>query len=334
MVLVYRKMMSTKKIALIGAGELGSRHLQGLAKCDFEFQLQVVDPNEAALQLSKERFEAASDNSLYKKEVEYREKLSCLSSHLDFVIISTSSVPRLRILKELLESKTVSTLLLEKVLFQSLEDLENATQFLRKFNIPVYVNCPKRSYKSTQIIRNLLKDSQDFLFEVIGTNWGIGCNSIHFLDTMAFLTGSTNYELNTQNLDPKVTMSKRSGFIEFTGELFAKFPKGQLRLKSSPGDAVNFETRIESEKILLNFSESSGQFHLLHKEDGRKETLNLKSPYQSDLTQLVARDLIFKNATDLPTFEESASLHRIFLKEMIRYYNEVNDSQETYLKIT
>ncbi len=32
------------KIAIIGAGQLGSRHLQGLAKSDIKISIEVVEP--------------------------------------------------------------------------------------------------------------------------------------------------------------------------------------------------------------------------------------------------------------------------------------------------
>ncbi len=44
------------KIALIGAGQLGSRHLQALAKINLEISIEVVEPNTQASEVAKQRF--------------------------------------------------------------------------------------------------------------------------------------------------------------------------------------------------------------------------------------------------------------------------------------
>ena len=51
-----------KKIALIGAGQLGSRHLQGLAKSDLEISIEVVEPFEVSRNTAKQRFEEIPTN--------------------------------------------------------------------------------------------------------------------------------------------------------------------------------------------------------------------------------------------------------------------------------
>ena len=43
-----------KKIALIGAGQLGSRHLQGLAKSDLCLSIEVVEPFEGSKNIAKQ----------------------------------------------------------------------------------------------------------------------------------------------------------------------------------------------------------------------------------------------------------------------------------------
>ena len=41
-----------KTIAIIGAGQLGSRHLQALVAVDFPLTVQVVDPSNEALKIA------------------------------------------------------------------------------------------------------------------------------------------------------------------------------------------------------------------------------------------------------------------------------------------
>ena len=44
-------------IAIIGAGELGSRHLQALAHLEEDATIQVVDSSEESRQITMERFD-------------------------------------------------------------------------------------------------------------------------------------------------------------------------------------------------------------------------------------------------------------------------------------
>ena len=48
--------MEIRKILLIGCGEIGSRHLQALAKIEFPVKIWIVDPNLNSLKVGKKRF--------------------------------------------------------------------------------------------------------------------------------------------------------------------------------------------------------------------------------------------------------------------------------------
>ena len=47
-------------IGLIGAGQIGSRHLQGLAKSTLQYKIYVVDPDEKSLSVAKIRYQEVS----------------------------------------------------------------------------------------------------------------------------------------------------------------------------------------------------------------------------------------------------------------------------------
>ena len=51
----------SKNIAIIGGGQIGSRHLQGLAKLSKQFQIYVVDPDKQALSIAKQRYLEVSE---------------------------------------------------------------------------------------------------------------------------------------------------------------------------------------------------------------------------------------------------------------------------------
>ena len=44
-----------KKILLVGCGNIGSRHLQALAKLPFEVNVEIIEPNKISQQLAIKR---------------------------------------------------------------------------------------------------------------------------------------------------------------------------------------------------------------------------------------------------------------------------------------
>ena len=53
----------TKKFTLVGCGNVGSRHLQALAKLPFDIDVKIVEPSKDAQDLAKTRL-----NEVQKKE--------------------------------------------------------------------------------------------------------------------------------------------------------------------------------------------------------------------------------------------------------------------------
>ena len=54
--------MSKKRILLIGAGQLGSRYLQGIAKSNLDIDITVSDPSKKSIELSQERLLEVENN--------------------------------------------------------------------------------------------------------------------------------------------------------------------------------------------------------------------------------------------------------------------------------
>ena len=59
-------------VVIVGAGQLGSRYLQGLVNVSHTLDIYIVDPNKAALSISKERWDKSggslSKHSLIQSE--------------------------------------------------------------------------------------------------------------------------------------------------------------------------------------------------------------------------------------------------------------------------
>ena len=131
-------------IALIGAGELGSRHLQGLANASNQFQISVIDPNKNSLRVAKNRLNEASKLSIPK--VSYYDSIDSLPEAIDLVIIATNAKVRRDIIKNLIDKSSIKYLILEKVVFQRSNDFNLIKNLLNEKNVKTWVNCARRSF--------------------------------------------------------------------------------------------------------------------------------------------------------------------------------------------
>ena len=100
-------------IAIIGGGNIGSRHLQAVARIDKQLNIFVVDPSVSSRDLAGERFREIASSSIH--DLEMLEKIDQLPQIIEIAIVATNSAIRRQIVEELLENSTVSYLILEKI---------------------------------------------------------------------------------------------------------------------------------------------------------------------------------------------------------------------------
>ena len=63
-----------KNVAIIGAGNVGSRHLQALKAVDFPLSIMVIDPDLNSLAIAKERYNSIP-LGIYQHQIEYFQKI-------------------------------------------------------------------------------------------------------------------------------------------------------------------------------------------------------------------------------------------------------------------
>ena len=60
------------RVAIIGAGQLGSRYLQGMASCKLPLDIIVIDPNQESLIQAQDRWnEVVTVNNIHSLEFDY-----------------------------------------------------------------------------------------------------------------------------------------------------------------------------------------------------------------------------------------------------------------------
>ncbi len=151
--------MTKYRVLLVGAGQLGSRHVQGVKHVNLPLSISVIDPNLDSLKLAKQRYQEGF-NSSFERPIEFFHNLQSLKDkEFDLAIIATNSDVRRMVLEELFRQNTVKSVILEKLLFQRREDFSVINEIFSKFNTRAWVNCSMRSapfYQKLKEIFNLI----------------------------------------------------------------------------------------------------------------------------------------------------------------------------------
>lgn len=313
--------------AIIGAGQLGSRHLQGLKTASSPLSITVMDSSEESLKIAKERYESVA--VIGEKTVQYVKSMDNLPEFLDLVIIATGSKPRASIVKRLLNHSLVRYMILEKVLFTQLADYDEIGVLTKEKGVHCWVNCPRRMFGSYGYIKNLLDYSHPIKMEYVGGDWGLCCNSMHFIDAFMFLTQEDDFTLCTADIEPKIYESKRPGYIELKGTLFIKTPKGnELTLSSLSGNNQCGIVELKNGFNYFSLDEVAGVLTVEGKE------IKVDTPYQSQTTGILADIILRTGYCPLSSYEKSTIYHKEYIKKLLEKYSELTGKDETILPIT
>ncbi|MDR2424024.1 MAG: Gfo/Idh/MocA family oxidoreductase [Prevotellaceae bacterium] len=323
----------TYTAAIIGAGQLGSRHLQGLKTAKLPLRIEVMDRDETALSTASTRYDETPENHLIDS-VRYFNNIELLSSNLDLVIVATGSMPRAAVIKELLQKKNVRNLVLEKVLFPDTEQYTEIANLLKDKNLEAntWVNCARRMFSGYEQLKHELGNRKNIECTVTGSNWGLACNGVHFIDLFAFLISSDDKisEINTRYLEPEIHQSKRLGYIEFMGTLIAGSTKGSvIKLTCFAGDNISASISISAENSKFEIDESK---NIITKNGEKWADIGIM--YQSQMTGLLAEEILNQNNCRLTSYMESAEIHLKFLHPLVLLYNELTNSKGSFCPIT
>lgn len=227
-------------ILIVGFGNIGKRHFESIQKLINISEIYLYDTDES-------KFEKYVFN--YKK-LKIIKNLSQLEKKIiEYCIVSTSSSPRARIIEELLMKLNIKTFLLEKVLFQTIEDYFLIEKLFILNKVEAFVNCPRRIMPGYLALKKELDGNKINGFEVSGGRWNIASNIIHFFDTLSFLI---NDDFESIYLDGSgligMFKSKREGYFDFYGVITGNFDLIDFKASSFDND---------NETIVLIYSDSN-----------------------------------------------------------------------------
>jgi predicted dehydrogenase len=322
-----------RTVLIIGAGQLGSRHLQGLVKYSEAMEVYVLDPSIDSLRIAQEREQEIT----HMHKVIYSQSWEILPASFDLVIIATSANVREAITVKLLENHKVRFLILEKVLFQELGAYQRVHDLLDRHNVTAYVNHPRRMFESYKGLKQNLKQNERSIYGIVGGNWGLGCNALHFLDLFVYLSGKKIKDIDVNVVDNELLESARKGFVEFTGTLAGHLEDGSFfSITSFKGDSSPATVTVfNNEQRFIIQEGGTPQIHELTKENLFKpENKEFRIQYQSDLTTDLVKELFENNACSLPSYDDARHSHELFINALLGKYNMITGLHATTLPIT
>jgi len=177
--------MNSKVVLIIGGGQLGARHLQGLLKCNIHQIIYVLDTSDISLKSCQLRESEIEHTQI----VIYTTNWDVVPPAVSLAIISTNSNVRYNLLERLLEHSSVENIILEKILFQSLKEYDSVNELMiRNKNCNFWVNYPRREslfYRELKLrLNGRININSAFIY---GEDWGLACNSLHFIDMLSFI---------------------------------------------------------------------------------------------------------------------------------------------------
>lgn len=316
------------RVCILGAGNLGSRHLQGLQALPQTARIHVFDPYESSLQTARERWgqTGASHTTSFSSTMPERIDWDC-------AIIASPANVRARLIHDFLSTNRCGNMILEKVLFQNQDDYDDIGHLLRKHAVKAWVNCPRRIWPQYAAFAKEIRGKNPAHLEISGSNWGMACNSIHMLDYLSFIAGSTDYTIDHVQLDPVIVESKRPGFVEMTGSFAGRFSDGStFRIASSAQGGMPYSFMIKSSTASCLSFEDHGK--ILFYRNGSWVEEGLILPYQSQLTGTLVTEILEHGTCGLTPYDDSAAIHKPLIGMLLTHYRQTTGKDVSSCPVT
>ena len=315
------------KFLIIGVGNIGLRHIQGLTNLSLKnLEFYLYDTNN----FYKERFNDEIKNLKKNYIIKDIKNLKEISDILfEITIISTTASNRIEILYKINKTILTKYILLEKPICQSMYELKDLKQLS---NENIFVNFPRRyCVWHTEIKKKLIKkySNKIFKFKILGGMIGLACNACHFVDLINFWTNQYPTKVLINNLD-KWYKSKRDGFYEVDGNLEVKFNNNISLLIKSINEKKTLEIEVvdinNNQILFIDYATGIAKF-----EDG--DIIRGKMKYQSESTHLLL-GLIKRNDKNLCNLEKAIKLYEPLIEGLINHWNKEFNKNDDKIMIT
>jgi len=319
--------MKSNTVLICGAGQLGSRYLQGLVQCSSLLSIWVSDPSDTSLIRAGERWKEAGGRES-KHSLKLVNSIAILPKKMDLVIVATSADVRADVVETLASSIKIRCWVLEKVLAQSKKDLDRLIQATAASEA-VWVNMVRRMLPWYQKLAVMISQQNPTDIRIYGGNWGLACNSVHFLDLGAYFLNETLISIDAKWLKCNWHSSKRAGFFEVNGVLRAKYTENKWATLECIESQEIMMIEVKTSEGIWQINESNGEAIA---PDGQSISGRLEN--QSEITARLVESILNTGNCELPGLDHAIALHKPFLNALIEHWNKSQNRVDTILPIT
>ncbi len=314
-----------RKVLIAGAGQLGSRYLQGLSKVIEPLDIYVFDLSAESLTRAEQRWNEMQPATAH--ETHFSSALSLLPKTMDLAIVATTADVRTTLVSNIGEHSDIRYWVLEKVLTQSAGDIVDLQNMLGAGK-SAWVNTPMHLWSLYRKIRELYPAGTaiDASFEGFR---GLACNAIHYIDFASRWNSAPLTKFDASRLQPEWYPAKRDGFYEIDGEIFVGFADDSRLRLSSDRNKLGYKAQLKINSDEWQVSESEG---IARAADGR--TIEGSIEFQSQLTAPMVKAIFAGASCGLPTLAESAQQHTMFLNSLLEHWNRHMPNKLERLPIT
>jgi predicted dehydrogenase len=286
-------------IITIGFGNMGCRHTQSMLNSFPKESFWILEPSDEIFQTNSVKI------GVRQERLHRIRSLDELSTKIDFAIVATSAFPRFDIVKALLE-KGVKNMLVEKVVFQSETQFKEIEALAQQIDSKIYCNFVNRYFPNYQTIKSRLTDSP-LTMTVLGGDFGLGCNALHYIDLFEYLTGKYS-KLSAAKMDENEKGNRRGNiYKEVLGQLMWETEKGDRLVVSADEQRQGGNEIIIIQDGKTDYLNEESLKHY-HYAPGKINSSEFRLLYTSSLTGTILKDIL-KDKCILPTIEETISCH-------------------------
>jgi len=292
------------KILLIGCGNIGYRHLEGLLNTDLSLNITVIEISQLTI---KEQIKKIKQKKFKNKKIIFSNNFSIRRLKFDFVICATTAYKRFDLIKKLVNRYSFSKILIEKLAFQNVNDFEDALQLFKKNEIQCWVNCPRREFKLSKKIKRQNKNINRLSINASGDKWNMASNAVHIFDLFYFLV-NTPVNFTQKKINLKKIPSKHHNFFELTGKLKIYNKKYSISMSDQRKNR-GFTIKVKTPKIKYYIDENKKFVKISTNNKIFFEKITI--PLQSQLTKNLIKRIVYNKKISLPTLSEAYLSHKL-----------------------
>jgi len=322
-----------RRICLVGCGNVGSRHLQAIAKLPFEIKVDIIEPNLESIQLGKKRLDEIDYNKETHKFVWYNN-IEELEGNSELTIIATTAVGRANLLINLAECGH-KRFLIEKMVCQSNSEYEKILSKFKERNAIGWVNTNPRCFESYKKLKDYFKDSKNIHFSVTAGNLSaLGTNTIHYMDLFSYFVDDYDIKMNGDYMLNEIFPNKRGkDLMEFAGTVLGmNKKKSTLSLTFLPCE--NLPTMVDIVGIDKHVMIDESNQKIYDFTNPENIDIEFRFEHVSTLTTKIVEDILLKDKCNLTTLENSYILHKEIFKMFNSHIKKVTNKELEICPIT